>query len=58
MLRDAFDYVKEGVFEKTQRWALLALATLILTIPLLGYCAKILRDEKPPGNPELGSPLC
>src|SRR5208337_379314 len=47
MLRDAFAYTKEGVFQKTKRWVLLIVATLILTIPLLGYIAKILRAEKP-----------
>jgi len=47
MLRDAFTYTKEGVFGKTRRWVLLMVATLILTIPLLGYIAKILRAETP-----------
>jgi hypothetical protein len=47
MLRDAFSYTKEGVFEKINRWMLLIIATFILTIPLLGYIAKILRAEKP-----------
>jgi Protein of unknown function (DUF4013) len=47
MLRDSFAYAKEGVFEKINRWVLLIVATLILTIPLLGYLAKILRAEKP-----------
>ncbi len=54
MLRDAFLYTKEGVFEKINRWVLLIIATLILTIPLLGYIAKILRAEKPLRKSRIG----
>ena len=47
MLKDSFAYTKEGVFDKINRWVLLIIGTIILTIPLLGYVAKIFRAEKP-----------
>jgi hypothetical protein len=47
MLKDSFAYTKEGIFDKINRWVLLIIGTIILTIPLLGYVAKIFRAEKP-----------
>jgi hypothetical protein len=47
MLRDSFGYTKDGVFDKINRWVQLIIATLIITVPLQGYIAKILRAEKP-----------
>lgn len=47
MLSDSFGYTKEGVLEKTNKWIILMIATLILAIPLYGYVMKVFRGEKP-----------
>lgn len=47
MLGEAYAYAKEGVVEKTNRWLMLIIATLIICIPLMGYIMKIYRGEKP-----------
>jgi hypothetical protein len=47
MLNESFNYAKEGVIEKTNRWLMLAIATLILCIPLTGYIMQIYRGAKP-----------
>jgi len=47
MLGESFSYTKEGIVEKTNRWLMLALATLILCIPLMGYVMRIYRGAKP-----------
>jgi hypothetical protein len=47
MIGDSFTYVKEGVIDKTNKWLLLIVATIILTIPLMGYIMKVYRGEKP-----------
>jgi hypothetical protein len=47
MLGESFNYAKEGVVEKVNRWVMLAIATLILCIPLMGYVMRIYRGAKP-----------
>jgi hypothetical protein len=47
MLGESFAYTKEGVVDKINKWVMLAIATLILCIPLMGYVMKIFRGEKP-----------
>ncbi len=47
MLSESFNYAKEGVVEKLNRWVMLAIATLILCIPLMGYVMRIYRGAKP-----------
>jgi hypothetical protein len=47
MLGESFNYAKEGVVEKMNRWVMLAIATIILCIPLTGYMMKIYRGVKP-----------
>jgi Protein of unknown function (DUF4013) len=47
MLSESFNYAKEGVIEKRNRWLMLAIATLILCIPLTGYIMQIYRGAKP-----------
>lgn len=47
MLGESFAFTKEGVVDKMNKWVMLAIATLILCIPLMGYVLKIYRGEKP-----------
>jgi hypothetical protein len=47
MIGDSFTYVKEGVIDKVNKWLLLIIATIILTIPLMGYSMNIYRGTKP-----------
>ena len=51
MLSESFDYAKEGLVGKWMKWVLLLIATILLSLPLLGYELKILRGEKP--SPEV-----
>jgi|WetSurMetagenome_2_1015567.scaffolds.fasta_scaffold08769_3 hypothetical protein len=43
MLRDAFAFTRQGVFENRGRWARLILALILLGIPLNGYAMRIYR---------------
>jgi MFS family permease len=47
MLGDSFAYAKNAIVGKWMQWLLLLIATILLTIPLLGYTLKVLRGEKP-----------
>ena len=47
MVSDAFAYAKDAVIGKWMQWLLLVIATILLSIPLLGYTLKVLRGEKP-----------
>ena len=47
MIGESFAYAKEAVVGKWNKWFMLIIATLILTIPLYGYILKIYRGEKP-----------
>jgi hypothetical protein len=51
MLSESFEYAKEGLVGKWMKWVLLLIATILLSLPLLGYELKILRGEKP--SPEV-----
>jgi len=51
MLGESFEYAKEGLVGKWMKWLLLLIATILLSLPLLGYELKILRGEKP--SPEV-----
>jgi hypothetical protein len=44
---EAFGYAKEGLVGKWMKWILLLVATILLSLPLMGYSLKILRGEKP-----------
>jgi len=47
MIGDSFTYVKEGIIDKVNKWLLLIIATIILTIPLMGYIMNVYRGTKP-----------
>ncbi|MDD5142966.1 DUF4013 domain-containing protein [Methanoregula sp.] len=47
MLGDSFAYAKNAIVGKWKQYLLFLIATLLLTIPLLGYCLKVFRGEKP-----------
>lgn len=47
MVGDSFAYGKDAIIGKWKQWLLLLVATILLTIPLLGYSLKALRGEKP-----------
>nr|WP_320160453.1 DUF4013 domain-containing protein [uncultured Methanoregula sp.] len=47
MVGEAFGYAKEGLVGKWKKWILLLIATILLTLPLMGYTLRILRGEKP-----------
>ncbi len=51
MLGESFEYAKEGLVGKWMKWLLLLVATILLSLPLLGYELKVLRGEKP--SPEV-----
>jgi hypothetical protein len=52
MIGDSFTYVKEGVIDKVNKWLLLIIATLILTIPLMGYIMNVYRGTRPAAEVE------
>ena len=47
MVGESFGYAKEGLVGKWKKWILLLIATILLTLPLMGYTLRILRGEKP-----------
>jgi hypothetical protein len=47
MIGASFTYVKEGIIDNVNKWLLLIIATLILTIPLMGYIMNVYRGTKP-----------
>lgn len=47
MIGESFEYAKEAVVGKWNKWVMLIIATILLGIPLMGYAMKILRGEKP-----------
>jgi len=47
VLGDSFGYAKDSVIGKWKQWLLFLIATILLTIPLLGYVLKVFRGEKP-----------
>ena len=51
MIGESFEYAKEGLVGKWMKWILLLIATILLTLPLMGYTLRIFRGEKP--SPEV-----
>ena len=47
MVGESFEYAKEAVVGKWNKWLMLIIATILLGIPLMGYAMKVLRGEKP-----------
>lgn len=47
MVGDSFEYAKEAVVGKWNKWVMLIIATILLGLPLMGYALKVLRGEKP-----------
>ncbi len=47
MVGESFEYAKEAVIGKWNRWLMLIIATILLALPLMGYAMKVLRGEKP-----------
>jgi hypothetical protein len=47
MVGESFEYAKEAVVGKWNKWLMLIIATILLCIPLMGYSMKVLRGEKP-----------
>jgi hypothetical protein len=47
MIGDSFEYAKEAVVGKWNKWVMLIIATILLGLPLMGYALKVLRGEKP-----------
>jgi hypothetical protein len=47
MVSESFEYAKEAVIGKWNKWIMLIIATILLGLPLAGYAMKILRGEKP-----------
>jgi hypothetical protein len=45
MIRDAYTYARQGVFENSGRWLRLILALILLAIPVNGYVMRIYRGE-------------
>ncbi len=47
MVGESFEYAKDAVVGKWNKWVMFIIATILLGIPLMGYSMKILRGEKP-----------
>jgi hypothetical protein len=47
MVGESFEYAKDAVVGKWNKWLMLIVATILLGLPLLGYSMKVLRGEKP-----------
>jgi hypothetical protein len=47
MVGESFEYSKEAVVGKWNKWVMLIIATILLGLPLMGYVMKVLRGEKP-----------
>ena len=47
MVGESFEYAKEAVVGKWNKWLMLIIATVLLGIPLAGYTLNVLRGEKP-----------
>ena len=47
MVGESFEYAKEAVVGKWNKWVMLIIATILIGLPLAGYCLKVLRGEKP-----------
>lgn len=47
LVGESFGYAKEGIVGKWVKWILLLIATILLTLPLMGYTLRIFRGEKP-----------
>lgn len=47
MVGESFEYTKEAVVGKWNKWVMLLIATILLGLPLMGYSLKVLRGEKP-----------
>jgi hypothetical protein len=47
MVGESFEYSKEAVVGKWNKWVMLVIATILFGLPLMGYAMKILRGEKP-----------
>jgi hypothetical protein len=47
MIGESFEYSKEAVVGKWNKWLMLIIATILLGLPLMGYAMKVLRGEKP-----------
>ncbi len=47
MLDDAYTYTVSGIVGNRKKWIWLIVATILLTLPLIGYLMKVFRGEKP-----------
>ena len=47
MVGESFEYAKDAVVGKWNKWLMLVIATILLGIPLAGYVMRVLRGEKP-----------
>jgi hypothetical protein len=47
ILTDAFAYIREGIWENTDRWLKLILALILLGIPFNGYVMRVYRGAHP-----------
>ena len=43
MVGESFEYAKEAVVGKWNKWLMLIIATILLGIPLMGYVMKVLQ---------------
>ena len=47
LIGNSYAYVKEGIIDKMNKWLLLMVATVILTLPLMGYIMEVYRGTSP-----------
>jgi hypothetical protein len=47
MVGESFEYAKDAVVGKWNKWVMLIIATILLGLPLMGYAMKVLRGDKP-----------
>jgi hypothetical protein len=51
LVGESFAYAKEGLVGKWMKWILLLIATILLTLPLMGYTLRVYRGANP--SPEV-----
>jgi hypothetical protein len=47
LIGNSYTYVKDGIIDRVNTWLLLMIATLILTLPLMGYIMNVYRGTNP-----------
>ncbi len=58
LIEETYNYTKTGVFNRTDRWLRLILATILIGIPLYGWVLRIYRGANPAPDVDAWGTLC